>query len=85
MNKHQEQLLNLCGYHVDETGSIIKEDKSKLSTIIFDKETRLFTISISAYTFNPGDHDSIEEFSIDLNHKLGLVYELNLVNDKYNE
>ena len=46
MNKHQEQLLNLCGYHVDETGSIIKEDKSKFSTIIFDKETRLFTIAI---------------------------------------
>ncbi|MCI5521357.1 MAG: hypothetical protein MR411_01900 [Tenericutes bacterium] len=85
MNKHQEQLLNLCGYHVDENGSIIKEDESKLSIILFDKETRLFNISISAYTFNPGDHDSIEYFSVELNHKLVLVYELNLVKDKCNE
>ena len=29
MNKHQEQLLNLCGYYVDESRLIVKEDNKK--------------------------------------------------------
>ena len=34
---------------------------------------------MKSFTFKPGDYESVEMFSITLNHMLGLVYELNLI------
>lgn len=76
-NKHIE-LLKFCGYDVDvEKNKIIDKNKNSLVTIVFEPLTGFFTIKIQSHRFIPNNYDAIEEFSIDLNKKLSLIYELN--------
>ena len=83
MNKRQIELLNFVGFQVDENK--IKWKNSSLASIFFDKDSGLFSIKVQAHNFAPGDYDSIEYLSIDLNHMLGLVYELNSIKEVSNE
>lgn len=83
MNKRQIELLNFVGFQVD--GDNIKWKNNSLASIFFDKDSELFSIKVQAHNFAPGDYDSIEYLSIDLNHMLGLVYELNSIKEVSNE
>ena len=80
MNERQKELIKLCGYKI--VGNKLVGEKECISNIYFDNKTKLFSINIKAYKFTPGDYETIETFSITLNHMLGLIYELNLINDK---
>ena len=77
MNKRQIELLNFVDFQVD--GNNIKWKNNSLASIFFDKDSGLFSINVQAHNFKPGDYDSIEYLAIDLNHMLGLVYELNSI------
>lgn len=78
MNNKQIELLKFCGYEVDiKNNKIIDKNKNCLANIIFEPITGFFTIKITSHRFIPNNYDEIEEFSIDLNRKLSLVYELN--------
>lgn len=79
MNKRQIELLNLIGLKIN--GNNIEWKKDSLASIYFDQNTKLFNIKIKEYDFTPGDYDSIEYLTIDLNHMLGLIYELNMIKD----
>ena len=79
MNKRQLELLNLVGFKVD--GNNITWKNNSHSSIYFDKDTKLFSIKVDAYTFTPGDYDSVEYLAIDLHHMLGIIYELNMIKD----
>lgn len=79
MNKRQLELLNLAGFKVNDNKITWKNNSH--SSIYFDQDTKLFSIKVNAYTFTPGDYDSVEYLAIDLNHMLGLVYELNMIKD----
>ena len=83
MNKRQIELLNFVGFQVD--GDNIKWKNNSLASIFFDKDSGLFSIKVQAHNFDPGDYDSIEYLSIDLNHMLVLVYELNSITEVSNE
>ena len=83
MNKRQIELLNFVGFQVD--GDNIKWKNNSLASIFFDNDSGLFSIKVQAHNFAPGDYDSIEYLSIDLNHMLGLVYELNSIKEVSNE
>lgn len=79
MNKRQLELLKLVGFKV--SGNNITWKNKSYSSIYFDQATKLFGIKVNAHTFTPGDYDSVEYLAIDLNHMLGLVYELNMIKD----
>ncbi len=83
MNKRQIELLNFVGFQVD--GDNIKWKNNSLASIFFDKNSGLFSIKVQEHNFAPGDYNSIEYLSIDLNHMLGLVYELNSIKEVSNE
>lgn len=79
MNKRQIELLNLIGLKIN--GNNIEWKKDSLASIYFDQNTKLFNIKIKEHDFIPGDYDSIEYLTIDLNQMLGLIYELNMIKD----
>lgn len=83
MNKRQIELLNFAGFKVN--GNNIKWKNNSLASIFFDEASGLFSIKVQAHNFTPRDYKSIEYLSIDLNHMLGLVYELNFVKEVSNE
>lgn len=80
MTKKQLELLNFCGYKVDKNNKISGE-KECIASMFFDEKTKLFSVAIKSYTFEPGDYDSIEMLTITVNHMLGLVYDLNHLED----
>ena len=75
MTNRQIELLKLVGFKIDGNKIIWKNDS--LASIFYDKKSGLFNIKVQAHTFTPGDYDSVEYLAIDLNHMLGLIYELN--------
>lgn len=79
MTNKQKELIKFCGYKIVDNHLV--GEKECISKIYFDETTKLFSIEMKAYTFSPGDYESIEMFSISLNHMLGLVYELNQIKD----
>ena len=79
MTNKQKELINFCGYKIVD--NYLVGEKECISSIYFDEVTKLFSIKIKAFNFSPGDYDSIELFSITLNHMLGLIYELNMIKD----
>lgn len=80
MNKRQIELLNFCGYKIDSSNRINGE-KDCIASMAFDEKSKMFSIKIKSYTFNPGDYESIEMFTITVNHMLGLIFELNSIKD----
>lgn len=83
MNKRQIELLNLVGFKV--VGNNINWKNDSLASIFFDETSGLFNIKVQAHTFTPGDYEDVEYLAIDLNHMLGLVYELNSIKEVSNE
>lgn len=83
MNNRQKELIKLCEYKI--IGNRIVGKKDCISTIYFDEDAKLFSIKIKSYNFTPGDYENIEMFTITVNHMLGLVYELNLIKENYDE
>ena len=77
MNNKQIKLLEFCGFIVEDDKITIKEDEKSLTTILFEPLTGFFTLKIKNHRFVPNDYYEIEKFSIDLNRKLSLIYELN--------
>ena len=77
MTNKQKELIKFCGYKIVD--NYLVGEKDCIASIYFDEATKLFSIKINAFDFSPGDYESIELFSITLNHMLGLVYELNLI------
>lgn len=83
MTNRQKELIKLCGYKIVDNKLI--GEKESLSAIYYDEDTNLFSIDMKAFKFKPGDYESVEMFSITLNHMLGLVYELNMIKDAYED
>lgn len=79
MTNRQKDLIKFCGYKI--AGNKLVGEKDCISNMYYDEKTGLFSIDMKAFTFTPGDYDSVEMFSITLNHMLGLVYELNSIKD----
>lgn len=79
MTNKQKELIKFCGYKIIDNHLV--GEKECISSIYFDENSGLFSIKMKAFNFSPGDYESIEMFSITLNHMLGLVYELNLIKD----
>lgn len=77
MTNRQKELIKLCGYKIVDNKLI--GEKECISNIYYDEESQLFSIDMKSYNFKPGDYETVEMFSITLNHMLGLVYELNLI------
>lgn len=77
ISKRQFELLNLVGFKIEGDNIIWKNDSQ--ASIYYDEPTGLFNIKVKAHTFTPGDYDSVEYLAIDLNHMLGLIYELNSI------
>lgn len=79
MNKKQIELLKFCGFDVNvEKNYIIDPNKEAIANIIFEPLTGFFTIKMKSHRFIPNEYEDIVLFTIDLNKKLGLVYELNM-------
>lgn len=81
MTNRQKELIKLCGYKIVDNKLV--GEKECISSIFYDEKSKLFSINMKSFTFKPGDYESIEMFSITLNHMLGLVYELNLIKDQH--
>lgn len=79
MTNKQKELIKFCGYKI--VGNRLVGEKECISSIYYDEISGLFSIDMKAFNFSPGDYESVEIFSITLNHMLGLVYELNLIKD----
>ena len=79
MTNEQKELIKFCGYKIVDNHLV--GEKECISSIYYDKISGLFSIQMKAFNFVPGDYDSVEMFSITLNHMLGLIYELNLIKD----
>lgn len=79
MTNKQKELIKFCGYKI--VGNRLVGEKECISSIYYDEISGLFSIDMKAFNFSPGDYESVEMFSITLNHMLGLVYELNLIKD----
>lgn len=79
MTNRQKELIKFCGYKIIDNKLV--GEKECISNIFYDEKSGLFSIDISAYTFVPGDYDSIEAFTIVINRMLGLIYELNSIKD----
>lgn len=78
MNNKQIKLLEFCGFIVDtEKNTIIDKNKNSLVEILFEPLTGFFTLKSKSHRFVPNQYDDVEKFSIDINRKLSLVYELN--------
>ncbi len=79
MTNKQKELIKFCGYKI--VGNHLVGEKKCISSIYYDETSRLFSIKIKAFTFIPSNYESVEMFSITLNHMLGLIYELNSIKD----
>lgn len=79
MTNKQKELIRFCGYKIVDNHLV--GEKECISSIYYDKISGLFSIRMKAFNFVPGDYESVEMFSITLNHMLGLIYELNLIKD----
>jgi len=78
MTNKQVELLKFCGFEVDDSHLLVRDkNKDSLVTICYNSVAKLFTIKTTGFHFKAKDYDSVEKFSIDLNRKLSLVYELN--------
>lgn len=79
MTKKQIELLKLVGFKI-KGNNVIWKNKS-LASIYYDEKAKLFNIKVEQHTFTPGDYDAIEYLAIDINHMLGLIYELNSIRE----
>ena len=82
MTNRQKELIKLCGYKVVDNKLVGENDS--ISYIYYDEGSKLFSINMKSYSFKPGDYETVEMFSITLNHMLALVYELNMIKDGNN-
>lgn len=78
-NKRQLQMLELCGFKFDNNKVIDIQNRNMLVEITYTYVTGMFGVKTEGKYFDFGDYDSVENFTIDVNHVLGLVYELNML------
>ena len=82
--KRQLELLRLCGFEFVDNKFKDFHNRNMLVDIIYESDTGLFTLETKGKRFDVKDYDSVEAFTIDVNHVLGLIYELNLLNENEN-